>query len=125
MQAVVTALGSDGTLIHAGNGTMDGARGSLSSAGSANGAVSAEGFGRERPFLAQVLENFSLNGRGSDKETRYLKLSLEGSGLSFEPGDSLGIYPQNRPGSGGRIDRPHAMESGGDGAGGQGGNAAA
>ena len=44
-----------------------------------------------------MLENFSLNGRGSDKETRYLKLALEGSGFSFEPGDSLGIYPENRP----------------------------
>ncbi|MGW8256814.1 MAG: assimilatory sulfite reductase (NADPH) flavoprotein subunit, partial [Thermoguttaceae bacterium] len=52
-------------------------------------------FDREHPFEAQVLENLCLNGRGSDKETRYLKLSLEGSGLSFEPGDSLGIFPQN------------------------------
>jgi sulfite reductase (NADPH) flavoprotein alpha-component len=52
---------------------------------------------RSRPFSAEVLENLNLNGRGSDKETRLLKLSLEDSGLSFEPGDSLGIYPENRP----------------------------
>jgi sulfite reductase (NADPH) flavoprotein alpha-component len=52
-------------------------------------------FDRDRPFESQVLENFCLNGRGSDKETRYLKLSLEGSGLSFKPGDSLGVFPQN------------------------------
>ena len=42
-----------------------------------------------------MLENINLNGRGSNKETRHLELSLEGSGLSFEPGDSLGIYPEN------------------------------
>ncbi len=52
-------------------------------------------FDRDHPFQAEVLENICLNGRGSDKETRYLKLSLEGSGLSFEPGDSLGIFPEN------------------------------
>ena len=39
----------------------------------------------------------NLNGRGSNKETRHLELSLEGSGLTFEPGDSLGIYPENDP----------------------------
>ena len=44
-----------------------------------------------------MLENINLNGRGSDKETRHLKLALEGSGLTFEPGDSLGIYPHNDP----------------------------
>jgi sulfite reductase (NADPH) flavoprotein alpha-component len=52
---------------------------------------------RSRPFQAEVIENLNLNGRGSDKETRYLKLSIEGSDLSFEPGDSLGIYPHNDP----------------------------
>lgn len=52
---------------------------------------------RNRPYLAEVIENLNLNGRGSDKETRYLQLSIEGSGLTFEPGDSLGICPQNHP----------------------------
>jgi sulfite reductase (NADPH) flavoprotein alpha-component len=55
------------------------------------------GFGRTRPFPAEVLDILNLNGRGSDKETRHLELSIEGSGLAFEPGDSLGIYPQNPP----------------------------
>jgi sulfite reductase (NADPH) flavoprotein alpha-component len=54
-------------------------------------------FSRTNPFKAEVLENINLNGRGSNKETRHLELSLEGSGLSFEPGDSLGIYPENDP----------------------------
>ncbi|MBM7693673.1 sulfite reductase (NADPH) flavoprotein alpha-component [Peribacillus deserti] len=54
-------------------------------------------YSRTNPFKAEVLENLNLNGRGSNKETRHLELSLEGSGLSFEPGDSLGIYPDNDP----------------------------
>ncbi|RFU68388.1 assimilatory sulfite reductase (NADPH) flavoprotein subunit [Bacillus sp. V59.32b] len=54
-------------------------------------------YSRTNPFKAEVLENIDLNGRGSNKETRHLELSLEGSGLTFEPGDSLGIYPENDP----------------------------
>ncbi|WP_285766821.1 assimilatory sulfite reductase (NADPH) flavoprotein subunit [Peribacillus sp. SI8-4] len=50
---------------------------------------------RTNPFKAEVLENINLNGRGSNKETRHVELSLEGSGLIFQPGDSLGIYPEN------------------------------
>ncbi|WP_353855592.1 assimilatory sulfite reductase (NADPH) flavoprotein subunit [Bacillus sp. Bos-x628] len=54
-------------------------------------------YSRTNPFYAEVLENINLNGRGSHKETRHLELSLEGSGLVYEPGDSLGIYPTNDP----------------------------
>ena len=59
--------------------------------------VAAPVYTRTNPFTAEVLENLNLNGRGSEKETRHLKLAIEGSGLCFEPGDSLGIYPHNDP----------------------------
>lgn len=52
-------------------------------------------YSRTNPFQAEVLENINLNGRGSNKETRHVELSLEGSNLQFEPGDSLGVYPKN------------------------------
>ncbi|AOZ90443.1 sulfite reductase [NADPH] flavoprotein, alpha-component [Bacillus xiamenensis] len=64
-------------------------------AGAASQTVSE--YSRTNPFYAEVLENINLNGRGSNKETRHLELSLEGSGLVYEPGDSLGIYPTNDP----------------------------
>jgi sulfite reductase (NADPH) flavoprotein alpha-component len=54
-------------------------------------------YSRTSPFEAEVLENLNLNGRGSSRETRHLELSLEGSNLQYEPGDSLGIYPENDP----------------------------
>lgn len=54
-------------------------------------------FSRSNPFKAEVLENLNLNGKGSNKETRHLELSLEGSGLTYKPGDSLGIIPENDP----------------------------
>ncbi|MED4730583.1 assimilatory sulfite reductase (NADPH) flavoprotein subunit [Aneurinibacillus migulanus] len=59
--------------------------------------VSESVYSRTNPFKAEVLENLNLNGRGSNKETRHLELSLEGSGLTFEPGDILGVYPENEP----------------------------
>lgn len=58
-------------------------------------AVSA--YNRKNPFGAPVLEKIQLNGRGSTRETWHLELSLQGSGLQYEPGDSLGVWPQNPP----------------------------
>ncbi|MFA9460929.1 assimilatory sulfite reductase (NADPH) flavoprotein subunit [Thiohalorhabdus methylotrophus] len=53
-------------------------------------------YSRKHPFPATVLENQALTGRGSNKGTRHLELSLEGSDLTYEPGDSLGVFPVNR-----------------------------
>lgn len=52
---------------------------------------------KRNPFLAPVIDNLVLTGRGSTKETRHVELSLEGSGLSFQPGDALGLMPHNDP----------------------------
>lgn len=57
-------------------------------------AVESE-YSRANPFQAEVLENLNLNGRGSDRETRHVEISLEGSDLTYEPGDSIGIIPEN------------------------------
>lgn len=59
--------------------------------------VESRQYGSNRPFPATVLENHPLNGRGSDKETRHIELSLAGSGLTWEPGDSLGVMAENDP----------------------------
>ena len=54
-------------------------------------------YSRTNPFQARVLENINLNGAGSSKETRHIELSLKESGLSYNPGDCLGIIPENDP----------------------------
>jgi len=66
-------------------------------AGTLQPAAEPPAYSRTRPFYAEVLDNINLNGRGSDRETRHLVLSLEGSGFRFEPGDCVGIYPENDP----------------------------
>ncbi len=48
---------------------------------------------REQPFLAELMLNQAITGRGSDKDVRHLEISLEGSGLSYHPGDALGVWP--------------------------------
>jgi len=54
-------------------------------------------YDRKHPFPAEVLEKQVLSGRGSNKEVLHLELSLEGSGLQYQPGDALGVYAQNDP----------------------------
>ncbi|URT73389.1 assimilatory sulfite reductase (NADPH) flavoprotein subunit [Cytobacillus firmus] len=80
-------------------GLSDGESSSPSpSAASVSASAPAESvYSRSNPFRAEVLENINLNGRGSNKETRHLEISLEGSGLTYQPGDSLGVYPENDP----------------------------
>jgi sulfite reductase (NADPH) flavoprotein alpha-component len=62
-----------------------------------NGQPEAE-FSKKNPFPAVVLDKVRITGRDSDKEVYHLELSLEGSGLSYEPGDSLGIFTKNPSG---------------------------
>ncbi|MCG3231648.1 assimilatory sulfite reductase (NADPH) flavoprotein subunit [Bacillus subtilis] len=71
--------------------------GSAAPAPAAASQTGESSYSRTNPFRAEVLENLNLNGRGSNKETRHVELSLEGSGLTYEPGDSLGVYPENDP----------------------------
>lgn len=52
---------------------------------------------KDHPFLARVTENRLLSKPGSGKETRHFVVSLDGSGLHYKAGDSLGIFPTNRP----------------------------
>ncbi|ASK62175.1 assimilatory sulfite reductase (NADPH) flavoprotein subunit [Virgibacillus phasianinus] len=63
----------------------------------AGAGIKQSAYSRTNPFKAEILDNWKLNGRGSNKETRHLELSLEGSNLEFEPGDSLGVFPENNP----------------------------
>ncbi len=52
---------------------------------------------RKNPFPAPLLGVRRLSGAGSAKEVNHVELSLEGSGLVYEAGDALGVFPQNDP----------------------------
>lgn len=62
----------------------------------AGGARTPAAYDRKRPYAAETLANLTLNGRGSMRETRHIELSLEDSGIEYEPGDVLCVLPSNR-----------------------------
>lgn len=52
-------------------------------------------FSKKNPFAAPVFEKVQLHGKGSDRQTIHLELSLKDSGLEYLPGDAAGIWPVN------------------------------
>jgi sulfite reductase (NADPH) flavoprotein alpha-component len=89
MESVLTSLSGSGSQAQASQAS------GVNVASNSQAAQSA--YSRTNPFDAEVLENINLNGRGSSRETHHLEISLEGSNLQYEPGDSLGVFPQNHP----------------------------
>lgn len=53
---------------------------------------------KNNPYFAPVLEVHNLNGEGSAKEVNHVEILLSGSGLEYEVGDALGLWPTNHPG---------------------------
>ncbi len=53
------------------------------------------GYHRQHPFSARLLESRSLNKAGSAKDVRHVVFDLEDSGITYEVGDALGVYPVN------------------------------
>ncbi|SEK55475.1 sulfite reductase (NADPH) alpha subunit [Pseudoxanthomonas sp. GM95] len=69
-------------------------------------AASAPVYSHSAPFSAEVLANQPISGRNfkgpafgqhgaSDKQVRHIEFSLEGSGLTYLPGDALGFVHRN------------------------------
>jgi sulfite reductase (NADPH) flavoprotein alpha-component len=54
-------------------------------------------YDRTNPFPARLLRSDNLNGPGSAKDTRLVCIDLRGSGITYKPGDALGVYPENCP----------------------------
>src|SRR5262245_25403229 len=49
-------------------------------------------YSRSRPFWTEMISHERLTGPGSGKDTRHFVLNLRGSGLTYVPGDSLGVF---------------------------------
>ena len=48
-------------------------------------------FNRKNPLVAKLKKAEMLTKPGSGKDTRHYEIDLLGSGMTFEPGDSLAI----------------------------------
>lgn len=52
---------------------------------------------RKNPYRARVLANHVLSASTSAKEVRHYSFALGDSGITYEPGDGVGIKPVNDP----------------------------
>ena len=52
---------------------------------------------KNKPIQATLITNRRLNTPDSVKDTRHFEISLESGYLEYEPGDALGVLPQNCP----------------------------
>ena len=55
------------------------------------------GYSRKNPYSAKLRTNLLLTSSKSQKEVRHFEMILGDSGLEYEVGDALGIYPTNSP----------------------------
>jgi sulfite reductase (NADPH) flavoprotein alpha-component len=60
-------------------------------------ATSTSQWTRQNPFPGKLLVNRRLSSADSEKDTRHFEVDLTGWSLSFEPGDSVAVYPTNDP----------------------------
>ena len=51
---------------------------------------------RNHPYMSTVTVNRLLTAPSSEKETRHIEQTLE-EGMTYTPGDAVGIIPENRP----------------------------
>ena len=70
----------------------------LAGASGSEPAPSTSGrYDKNKPLRTRLLLNRCLNGAGASKETRQFVFDLKDTGLSYEAGDALGVWPRNCP----------------------------
>ncbi|MGQ8366571.1 assimilatory sulfite reductase (NADPH) flavoprotein subunit [Glaciecola sp. 1036] len=50
---------------------------------------------KQKPFSAVLSDAFKITGRDSVKDIRHVEISLEDSGIQYQPGDALGVWFTN------------------------------
>ena len=59
-------------------------------------AVVERGYSRDAPVVARLLSSDVLTESAADREIRHVVLEVDDT-LAYDPGDSLGVWPQNNP----------------------------
>lgn len=71
--------------------------GASSSMTSSTPPTTASGFTKANPYAARLTVNNRLSGEGSGKDVRQFGFDLGDSGITYEAGDALGVWPKNCP----------------------------
>jgi sulfite reductase (NADPH) flavoprotein alpha-component len=59
------------------------------------GDVATNQYSKENPFAAELLVSQKITGRDSAKDVRHVEIDLTDSGLTYQPGDALGVWFEN------------------------------
>ncbi|GLR76598.1 assimilatory sulfite reductase (NADPH) flavoprotein subunit [Aliivibrio sifiae] len=54
-------------------------------------------YSKQNPYTATLLASQKITGRDSGKDVRHIEIDLEDSGLTYQPGDALGVWFENSP----------------------------
>lgn len=60
-------------------------------------AASAPSYTKGKPFTATLVTKQKITARTANKNVQHLEIDLGDSGISYQPGDALGVYVQNTP----------------------------
>lgn len=52
---------------------------------------------KEQPYTASLSTSQKITGRDSGKDVRHIEIDLTDSGITYQPGDALGVWYENRP----------------------------
>ncbi len=58
-------------------------------------AHSTSQYSKQNPYTATLLTSQKITGRDSGKDVRHIEIDLDGSGLTYQPGDALGVWFEN------------------------------
>ena len=58
-------------------------------------SLSIPKYSQLQPFKSKIIARYVLNKKNSTKKTYHLTLDLTSSGISYAPGDSIAIFPEN------------------------------
>ncbi|MFA0900664.1 assimilatory sulfite reductase (NADPH) flavoprotein subunit [Vibrio cholerae] len=54
-------------------------------------------YSKEQPYTASLSTSQKITGRDSGKDVRHIEIDLADSGITYQPGDALGVWYENRP----------------------------
>lgn len=57
----------------------------------------SELYSKTNPFITSIKERYLLAKPGSKKDTQHVVIDLKGSGITYNVGDCIGVYPINDP----------------------------
>ncbi|EGR0628329.1 assimilatory sulfite reductase (NADPH) flavoprotein subunit [Vibrio cholerae] len=76
---------------------LTGAAAVTSVAASAVSQTAESHYSKEQPYTASLSTSQKITGRDSGKDVRHIEIDLADSGITYQPGDALGVWYENRP----------------------------